>query len=104
MSKEIFVENNNEKVTPQRLLLLLKLIIEIRKEIDMKIYVLKEHMDKGSNGEKINNYIKKTNDKHNEYLKTFITYIHENVSKDLGFESLIDIIELMNNKSEERPQ
>jgi len=85
MSKQIFVENDNKKVAPQRLLLLLKLIIEIRKELNKKI---DELMKMEQDGEKINNFILLENKRHDGYFMDFVTYIHINVNKNLGFDKL----------------
>jgi hypothetical protein len=73
LSAQIF-KNTNTRIAPQRLLLVIKLIIKLRHEIKTKIDGLN-----ASNEKKISDYIDEANKKHNEKLNQFIAYIVNNV-------------------------
>jgi len=84
MSDQIFAIKGNKKVAPQRLLLLLKLIISIRNEINNKIDELN-----GFDEKEIINYIQRENEIRRGYLRHFIIYIHNNINGNMGFDSLL---------------
>jgi hypothetical protein len=88
MTGQIFKDDKKDpikKVAPHRLLLVLKLIIETRNEIKIKIA---EALKKEPDSEKIYMHISKENDDHDKSLQDFFVHIHNNVSKDMGFASL----------------
>jgi type II secretory pathway pseudopilin PulG len=83
MANQIFNDNKKgsiKKVAPHRLLLVLILIIETRKEIDK---ILENEPD-----EKIYTHISNENNDYDEKLQRFIRHAHNNVSTDMGFDSL----------------
>jgi hypothetical protein len=79
-------KKDGKKVTSHRLLLVLKLIIETRKEIQSKIDEVRE---KDPHSENIYLCILHENDDYKEKLKKFIDCAHIDVDEKMGFDLLI---------------
>ena len=72
MAKDIFLKRGNKGIVLQRLLLVLKLIIKIRNEVNEKIKSLND------SDEIIVKYIIEENKRHNGYLNDFIICVQNN--------------------------